>query len=64
MTEPGIHKAVTVWGLSVVGAFHPQSGDSVPEGVETIYLLGACNDTGYHLEIDLANREALAPAFC
>ncbi len=44
MPGRGIHKAVTVWGLSVVGAFHPQPGDSVPEGVETIYLLGACNE--------------------
>ena len=39
-----VERAVAIWGLSVVGAFHPRSGDSVPEGVGTLCLLGADRD--------------------
>jgi hypothetical protein len=43
MTGDMVVRAATV-GLTVVGAFHPQAGDREPEGVGTIFLLGALGD--------------------
>jgi len=41
VSRDAIERAVAAWGLSVVGAFHPRSGDGAPEGTETIFLIGA-----------------------
>ena len=43
MTGDMVARAAAV-GLGVVGAFHPQAGDGAPEGVGTIFLLGAYGD--------------------
>jgi epoxyqueuosine reductase len=41
VSRDAVEHAVAVWGLSVVGVFHPRSGDKMPGGVWTLCLLGA-----------------------
>ena len=40
MTLDAIAKAAGATGLDVVGAFHPEPGDGVPDGIATLVLLG------------------------
>jgi hypothetical protein len=44
MTGDLVARAAAATGLGVVGAFHSQAGDGAPEGVGTIFLLGARRD--------------------
>lgn len=37
----GLNTALAAHGLAVVGGFHPEPGDGVPEGVATLVLVGA-----------------------
>jgi hypothetical protein len=41
MTGQAVDRAAGAEGLAVVGAFHPRDGDGAPEGIGTIFLLGA-----------------------
>lgn len=44
LTIEAVGRAAAAEGLAVVGAFHTQAGDGVPEGVGAICLLGAGDD--------------------
>ena len=36
----GIERAISAFGLSIVGGFHPRAEDGVADGIETLLLLG------------------------